>query len=918
MNFDHDAIGAPADGVAGWTPGDLARLREVVDHLDVTVFDADAAGQVRYVSSRWTDLTGLPAADFVGTPVAQWVGHDVGAPAFDLASFAEAGSHRCECRIRTADGAERWAEWNLRARRASDGSLLGIAGTIRDVTRACHDRDRLRSRLRFFNELFEAIPTPIYTKDVDGRLLSYNPAYAEWLGITRDEWIGKTVHDIYPKDLADLFAAGDRALMTRGGSIVFESNVLAPNGRRGVGINHKAAFTDGQGRVAGVIGSFVDITDRKAAEARLAFSEDFLRKIIDTVPDPIFVKDRQHRWLEVNAAFAAMLGETRRGLLGRTDHDFLPPDQADALWARDDVVFESMTATETLERLGGSHGVTRLLSTKKTVFRDAQGDLVLVGVVRDISDLVRAREAAEAASHAKSAFLANMSHEIRTPMNGVIGMADLLLATSLDPHQRHLAETIHDSGADLMHVINDILDLSKIEAGKLRIDAVPMDPAGVLEDVAQLFAERAQSKGLALVCDVAPGVPSHVVGDPVRLRQVLGNLVGNAIKFTHRGHVLLRLEVVAAGPPVATLRYTVRDTGIGIPAAAREHIFDAFTQGDGGTTRRFGGTGLGLTISRDLVALMGGHLGVDSVEGDGSQFSCDLPLAMPDDSTPSVPDPREWLVVGRSALVVQAAGVERDVLVGRLQAYGLKVTAVADAEAALSRMDTGTADAADWHIVLVDERCLDAGPMTADAACTHLRTRCAAGRFVAVLPLVRASRLSDASIAVLRTPIRRADLAARLLGLVESGDDDPQCRQAPSPAAPDRLAGDILLVEDNPVNQAVAARTLAALGCTVTVAENGVEALEQWRQRSFDLVLMDCQMPQMDGYDATREIRRREAGTLRRTPIVALTANALEGDREKCLRAGMDDFVTKPFTRTQLYEALLPWLSGKAVARPAS
>jgi two-component system, sensor histidine kinase and response regulator len=659
------------------------------------------------------------------------------------------------------------------------------------------------------------------------------------------------------------------------------------------------------------------MTPRAWAEATFSASEGRFRMIVEQMNDGCSVVDLRGNLLFVNPAYCQLYGFVESDLVGTHFREHLGPRCApDVVAAIHDAHAEVYRTGQPVRGfefsfMRGGDNVTVQMSV--SIERDAAGEPIgFMAISRDVTrraraerDAARAREVAEAANRAKSEFLANMSHEIRTPMNGIIGMTELALSTELTDVQRDYLQTVRGSAESLLVVINDILDFSKIEAGKLEVDAVDFSLRAVLDDAVRTVALRAHQKGLELAVDVRPFMPDRFLGDPHRLRQVLVNLLGNAIKFTNEGEVVVRVTSAPVTNNRARLQIHVVDTGIGIPRDRHDTIFKAFEQADGSTTRRFGGTGLGLTISSRLVTLMGGTLRVDSEPGHGSDFQFALTLPLSSDAAVA-PQPAPYdSLSGLAALVVDDNETNLRILAEMLGSCGMTVVTAADAVAAQAAV------AAAPHVFSLALLDMQLGQTSGIDLATALRRhqRCASA---AVLILASADHQRDArDVAALGNaryvvkPVGRAALLESIMSTLGA-------RSVPStlPAAPDITPGRaaqhlrVLVAEDNVVNVKVADNLLRRRGHSPFIVPNGREAVEAIARGHYDLVLMDLQMPEMDGFEATAAIRALQRRTGLRTPIVALTAHAMETDRQRCLDADMDGYVSKPVKAVELFEVI--------------
>ena len=697
--------------------------------------------------------------------------------------------------------------------------------------------------------------------------------------------------------------------------------------------------------VEGLQATVRDITEQRRAETELRAYATFQRAILDHAGSAI-ISCRPDGIIQLfNPAAETLLGYTADELIGRQHPGIFHDPEEVAARARQfsdelgsaiapgfDVFVEKCR-----RNLPNEHewiyirkdGTRRTVLLNVTALRAPDGNITgYLGIASDITPLKRtaqelrlAKEAAEAASRTKSQFLANMSHEIRTPMNGVLGMTELLLTTALDTRQRHLTRTIQQSGEALLAIINDILDFSKIEAGKLRLEQLDFDLQDTVENAVELFATPAQRKGLELTCHMPSSIPRSLRGDPIRLRQALLNLISNALKFTSTGEINVRIDAVNETDTAVTLRFAVKDSGLGIPPEAHQRIFEAFSQADGTTTRRFGGTGLGLTIVKELVTLMQGQIGVESQVGQGSTFWF---TAVFERQPPTAAEESpEHALLQRRILVVDDTPANREILDDHLRSWGAIPVLTASAAEALTQLRAAAAQHP-FELAILDFQMPDMdGMQLAQAIRTNPQ--------LATLPLLMLTSVGyDAGApgvpvvdGWVTKPVRKTLLQQAVLGLLRTGQRAPTRRPEPAvsdPVTTGAASARLLLVEDTPVNREVAAGMLDILGYSVQAVENGRLALEAVARERFDLILMDCQMPEMDGFTATAAIRQqeRQSGNPHRVPVIALTANAMDGDRTRCLAAGMDDYLAKPFTAAQLRTMLTHWLTPATAGNPTS
>jgi len=681
-----------------------------------------------------------------------------------------------------------------------------------------------------------------------------------------------------------------------------------------------------------LVTAFIVIPGRRLAiDARnVAASNARMAAILDNVPDLAWVKDAEGRYVAVNQALARAKGFDRPAdMIGLTDQDVQPPAMAGAYVSDDLEVMRTGAGKLIEEQHANADGSVTIVETMKTAWRDASGQIVgTVGIARDISmrreaeTERQAREAAEGANRAKNAFLANMSHEIRTPMNAILGMSYLALDSGLDATQRAYVQKIHCAAESLLGIINDIRDFSKIEAGNLEVEAIPFNLDDVIADLADVLGRSAASKGLELFLIQPPDVPASLLGDPARLRQVLLNLGSNAVKFTERGEIDITLAVVESHDDVARLRFEVRDTGIGMTADEQHQLFQPFTQVDSSTSRRFGGTGLGLTLCRHLARMMGGDIDVTSAPGMGSTFGLSLPFAVPAAATREGA-PLSEAFTGQRLLIVDDSARACDVLGAMAASVGFDVTSSPSCRDAAQLIALAQALERPFNLVLVDSK----SPAAEDIECVRMASVPAHGGAPAIAlmatPFDReavSERLAPGAGPAPRVIAKPVTLTALLRnGAALLGVPDPTSHRVASRddalhSNQDALRGArILLVDDNAFNREIAATLLERAGVIVISARDGREALDRLQDGEFDAVLMDCQMPTLDGYATTAALRALPR--LEGLPVIAMTADGHVDRLDRAFASGMDDHVAKPIDVTALFATLARWVAPRRAPR---
>lgn len=932
--------------------------------------------------------------------------------------------------------------------------LHQLSGEHEKVKKAYDDSEA------FYHNLVESLPQHIIRKDTKGRFSFANQNFCKAIGKTFEEIIGKTDFDLFPPDSAKKYQDDDRHVMETHETIdTTEENVGLNNTRSYVHVI-KTPIYDPEGKVVGTQGIFWDVTDKIETEKELALERQLLRSLLDSIPDHVYFKDKESRFIRCSRELSDRLGlESPAAAEGKTDFDFFSAEHAQPALADEKKILRTgkpiinKVEKETwingkvgwvltskmpyydkdgniVGTFGVSKDVTKLVQTEQALrkaeqkyrgifenavegifqttpdghyqeinpalariygyksTKDLQESLTDIqhqlyvdptrrseferqmqehgevhefeseiyrrdgkkiwisetaravkdedkkilyyeGVVEDISERKRAEAALQFASEAamesnrlKSVFLANMSHEIRTPMNGIIGMSSLLRQTPLSEEQLSFAETIESSAYGLLRLINDILDFSKIESGKMTIENEPFSLGEKIEQTVNLLADNAQCKGLEIILNLAPSIPTIVRGDCTRLQQVITNLIGNAIKFTHEGEIQIKIEPVKKTREISWIKFQIIDTGIGIREDAQASIFEAFTQADSSTTRKYGGTGLGLAITRQLIELMRGQLHLESTWGKGSCFWFTLPMEIESTGKSRTKQPRfDWS--GKKILVMEPNDHSQEALAPILRNYGMDYHFVKKGRLGLEELTKVQRTQAPYDYVMVNSKLPD---QTGMEACHTLKSLGLSPAPKVILLSNYGGRLPKQELKKLgidltvNKPVTQGSLTRGLnrLSCSEQAENETKIFLPASPTTPSGMdlklidsetaPFEILVVEDNPVNQSVAEHMLKRLGFQAVTADSGIQALELLAKKPYPIILMDCQMPELDGYETTRRIRALEkAGESNLDKphrIIAMTANTMDEDQQKCLDAGMDDYLSKPVIFTSLATAL--------------
>ena len=815
---------------------------------------------------------------------------------------------------------------------------------LRDITDRTQSELAIQREQSMLSSLINCLPDVVFFKDDKGLYLGCNYGFEELVDKSLSEFIHQDDHVIFPEETALFFQENDRQILSVGKPTANEEWVTYPDGREVLLDTIKTPFYSADGVCLGIIGVSRNITERKKAERELkkakldaeeatralAKQAKLLQLLIDAVPIPLFYKNAQGKYQGFNKAYEEVFGVKSSDLVGLTVNDltYLPEEDRAIYHAEDNEVIAQQKHIKREVKMPFADGKLHDTLYWVTGYTDSKNKPAgLVGSFIDITNekenarqLEIAVKSADQATQAKSDFLANMSHEIRTPMNAIIGMSYLAMQTSLSRKQADYVNKIQSSAEALLGIINDILDFSKIEAGKLDLEAVPFNLNDTIDHLVQIISHKSQEKSLELLIDLAPDLPLDLVGDSLRLGQILINLANNSIKFTDQGEIVIRAKPIKQDEKNVTVEFSVCDTGIGMTEEQLGRLFQSFSQADASTTRKYGGTGLGLTISKTLTELMQGEIWVESTSGEGSQFYFTATFGIAQENTSHIQASPASLV-DLPVLIVDDSVAAREILFTMSESLGFKPGLAASGAEALEKLTLAEQNNQPYKLVLSDWKMPHMNGIELGERIISEGFLSVPPKFVIVTAYDRDEMLAKAQHINLASSITKPvcasilfDTVLKVMGETQNLLPERENKRLDISFAESIVGAEILLVEDNEINQQIAVELLEMAGLIVTVASNGKIAVDSVEHKTFDAVLMDIQMPVMDGYTATKEIRQDEKNI--NLPIIAMTANAMSGDKEKCIAAGMNDHLPKPINPQDVYKTLAQWIkpTGKVLS----
>ncbi|MBX3011045.1 MAG: PAS domain S-box protein [Caldilineaceae bacterium] len=887
-------------------------FRNILENSQDLIYAIGYDGVILYAAPSWRDLLGYDSSEVTHQAITTFIhpaDQEIAISA--LANLRKSGvkRHSCQLQFFHKNGSVKWFDITSTLVKDVQGDVHYVVNSGHDITDHKQTVKEAHGIAEFFTAIIDALPDPIWIKDEQHRILNVNRAYCALMGLSTAEILREQL--IPTAELESLWQQ-ENVILTSGQAVENEETLTTAEGIPHTVITKKIAHRLTTGKKI-LVGTIRDITERKQMEVQLEQKEALMRHLLDAIPDIIFYKDRNGAYLGCNKAFEKTIGLPERELIGKTTAELFPNDKVQEYQAQDNLVLRQRKLINVEQAILAYDGRHVLLDTLLTPFYAPSGELLgLLGICRDITErkeaeneLRTAKEAAETANQTKSAFLSTMTHELRTPMNGVLGLTNLLLDTDLNTEQLDLVNTIRSSGDTLMNLINEILDFSKIEANKLELEQSNFDLRRCIEETLDLVASQAAAKGLDLAYLVDNEVPTQICQDVARFRQILINLLSNAVKFTDQGEVMVLANIQQQTESHWELHVAVQDTGIGIPAERFDRLFHSFSQVDASTNRRFGGTGLGLAISQRLAELMGGHMWVESAVGNGSTFHFTI-QARKTSPSPAARHYDELIdtdllnLRNRRILVIEDSEAIRRFLTQLLASW--EVNARFPKQFDEARLI--------WQVEQCDALIIDANLTALNTLQVVERLHQQRPNLPIVLLTQLGERLPDdqrrSHLATVSKPIHSSQLHDALVTVLSN-----QTVTTPKPVRSSTMDGEmgqrhplkILLAEDNRVNQKVATGLLAKHGYRADVVANGVEALEALKRQPYDLILMDVNMPEMDGLTATRTIRATLPAQ-DQPHIIALTANAMNDDYKRCLNAGMNDYISKPIRVADLIAAL--------------